>query len=319
MHQEYQSPLTSRLFLMHRNLEPILDWYPKAYTAIGTMRNRFGAGDTITLEGMLRELKESKEQSKLGQFKQMPLYLQHLFSEICLNYCRHPMNYATLVSETSRSDISEVAYITLNYDLFLETALNRENGQIFNSIDDYIPTDKNWIYAKLHGSINWGKKIKAQALRNNGDHINALLDNVERLSLETDLEAEIEIDASYKERPSHVLHMYPAMTVPVDNKYEFNCPTSHINRLKAFLKDCTNFLIIGVSGKDKDLLDLLRTHVSHVNLVCMVGGKHVSDAQMRFKEAIPQFSSAGWRMYDDGFSSFLASRNLEPFINDASG
>ncbi len=316
LNREFRPPLTGNIFSLHRNLEPILDNYWKAYTAIGTMRNRLRKNDAnVTLEGMLRTLKESKEESKIQQFRQIPLYLQHLFYEICQNYCRHPINYTTLVSETNRSDIASIAFITLNYDLFLEIALEREYGYPFNKIDQYIPDGQKWIYVKLHGSINWGRKIKASAIRNTGEPISALLDDVSKLDFDKDIEQEIEIDDSYNKRPGFARKMYPAMTVPVDNKYEFTCLPSQVEKLESFLKDCRNFLIIGVSGKDRDLLDLLHNNIPDSSSVMLIGGKQIEEAKRRFKDNIPQFRTGGW--FDDGFSNFIIGGGIDQFIDSA--
>lgn len=315
LNEEYRPPRADGLFSLHRNLEPILQHYLRAYTAIGSMRNRFGREGT-TLEGMLRELKESNEESKIQQFKQIPLYLQHLFGEICTHFCRHPMNYATLISDTNRSDIPEVAYITLNYDLFLEMALSREYGIPFANMDQYTPDAQKWIYIKLHGSINWGRKIKSVTIKNPNGGLDALLHNIAWINFETDLEEDIQIDDSYKSPPNHTNDMYPAMTVPVDNKYEFSCPNTHVERLKTFLKDCKHFLIIGVSGKDRDLLDLLRQNIAEAASVTLVGGKHIEETQERFKDAIPQFNTGltGWRKYDNGFSNFIIADGVDRFL-----
>ncbi len=316
LNREYKPPLTDNIFSLHQNLEPILDNYKRAYTAIGWIRNCLRNKDT-TLEGMLRMLKESKEISKIKQFRQIPLYLQHLFSDICKHFCRHPMNYASLVSEGDRSDISSIAYITLNYDLFLEAALEQEYGYPFNKIDQYIPDGQKWIYLKLHGSINWGRKIKAPAIRNTGEPIIALLDDVTKLDFDKDIEQEIEIDDSYNKRPQSAKKMYPAMTIPVDNKYEFTCPLPHVEKLESFLKDCRNFLIIGVSGKDKDLIDLLKRNIPESSLVYLVGGKQVAESEQRFKENIPQFQKVKWDKYDDGFSNFIIGGGINQFIDSA--
>ena len=170
---------------------------------------------------------------------------------------------------------------------------------------------------KLEGWSNWGRKIKDPAIRNRGEPIGALLDDVAKLDFDKDLEQEIEIDDSYDKRPRFARKMYPAMTVPVDNKYEFTCPPPHVEKLKSFLKDCRNFLIIGVSGKDKDLIDLLQSNIPESSLLYLVGGKKVAESERRFKDNILQFQKVKWDMYDDGFSNFIIGGGIDQFIDSA--
>lgn len=309
-HSNYQPPKTNQLFHLPRELEQYLKLYPKAYTAIGMLRGKIEQNKK-SLETLLRELKESPEESKQQQFKQIPLYLQHLFGQISQYYCDMPINYATLISETQRASIAEIAYITLNYDLLFEKALTVESGIVFDKISDYAPQNKKWTFTKLHGSVNWGRKIKQASIRNPGTHLNALLDNLSTLNLTTDLEDDIVVDYSYKERPGSSQPYYPVLTVPVDNKYEFNSPPDHIEKLKRFLSQCDNFLIIGVSGKDRDLLDLLKNNTTNVRLVTVVGGSNIQTTGERFKEGVPQFRTAGWRHYNGGFTGYINTDGIE--------
>lgn len=312
----FAPPKTSGIATLPHVLEQYLAYYPRAYTAISNMRSRLQNG-TETIEGMMRQLKDSTEQSKIQQFKQIPLYLQHIFGLISRNYSYHPINYASLISEAMRSDVERVAFITTNYDLFIDQALSAESDIILDDMSKYISDEKKWLYVKLHGSVNWGRNIKREGIRNPGASLGALLDNVARLNLDTELEEKIEVVSTYLNRPNVEERYYPAITVPVDNKYEFNCPSEHVETLKLFLQDCKNFLIIGSSGKDQDVIDLLKQHTRYVNFVTVVCNSTAEQTKERFKDAISQFQPAGWRDYDGGFSKFVHSRDLGAFFDTA--
>jgi hypothetical protein len=317
---DFAPPRTKDLFTLSRTLEPYLAQYNRAYTAIGNMRNRLERAEE-SLEGLLRQLKESGETSKVQQFKQIPLYLQHIFGLISREYCYHPLNYASLISEAVRSDIEQVAFVTMNYDLFIDQALSREFNMGFTDMNKYINNNEKWIYVKLHGSVDWSRKIKPEAIKNHGGGIGAYLENIDSMDIEKNLEKPIEKVDNYLDRMEGRSEYYPALTVPVDNKYEFNCPDEHIQALKSLLKECSSFLLIGVSGKDKDLLDLLKENVSSAHLVAVVGGANVQETGYRFMEAVPAFNSnmtgTKWRHFNDGFSSFVHSKDLQSFFDDS--
>lgn len=311
---EYRPPLTIDLF-GSTIIPPLIAHYPRAQTAIAWLRMRLSDGSS-SLEGLLKELREVKEESETQQFRQIPLCLQHIFKEINDLYCYHPVNYSVLVSKTQRSSISSVAYITLNYDLFMEEAISKERDIQFDDISKYVQEGETWMYIKLHGSINWGKRINK--ITNPGDTVAAFLENIRMLDLDKDLESKIVVDYSYKSRPgTHAEYrFYPALSVPVEGEYKLNCPDEHEDKLKDFLRDCKNILIIGVSGKDQDLLDILKeTVTAEPKSVVLVGGKNVGDAHNNFLASVPQFQNARWQVYEEGFSGFLIKRQLDDFLD----
>lgn len=313
--REYRPPLTENLFRGAPWVIPILANYPRAQTAIALLRMHL-QDKSQTLEGFLKELREIKEESENQQFRQIPLCLQHIFREISDLYCYHPVNYSILVSKTHRSSISDVAYVTLNYDLFIEEALQKEREMVFDDISKYIPSGEKWIYIKLHGSINWGRSINK--ITNPGDTVAAFLENIRVLDLDRDIEPDIVVDNSYKSRPGTNVgyRFYPALSVPVEGEYKLNCPQEHVSRLKDFLKECKNFLIIGVSGKDQDLLDILKETVTgDPKSIVLVGGNNVGDAHSNFLKGVPKFQNAGWQIYENGFSDFIIKGQLDSFLD----
>lgn len=312
--RECKPPLTVNLF-NSPIVPPILANYPRAQTGIAWIKMRL-QDKNQTLEGLLKELREVKEESEAQQFRQIPLCLQHIFREISDLYCYHPVNYSVLVSKTQRFSISSVAYITLNYDLFMEEAIRKERDIQFDDISKYVQEGEKWMYIKLHGSINWGRRINK--ITNPGDTVAAFLENIRMLDLDKDLESKIVVDYSYKSRPgTHAEYrFYPALSVPVEGEYKLNCPDEHVDKLRDFLKDCKNILIIGVSGKDQDLLDILKeTVTAEPKSVVLVGGKNVGDAHNNFLAGVPQFQNAGWQVYEEGFSGFLIKRQFDDFLD----
>lgn len=312
---DFRPPLTPSLFKMSRNLEKYLTYYPKAYTAIGTLRNLLHKGDK-SLETLLKDLKESNEVIKIQEFRQIPFYLQHLFLMISQNYCFHPVNYTTLISETLRKSVDAIAYVTLNYDLFIEKALESIVGFDFSNIESYVPHDQKWMFIKLHGSANWGRKLKK--IYNPGEKLEAILDNIGQMNPDNDLSDRIEVIPNLPAFSLSGLKAYfPSITVPVDNKYEFNCQKEHLIKLESLLRISKKILIIGISGKDQDLLDLLSKNLTNIKLVTIVGGGKANEIKERLKAGVPQFNSGtvAWKIYNEGFSEFIKSGGIDAFLD----
>jgi len=304
----YAPPLTRGLFEIDANVQKdILSRYPAAQSAASYLRVEIAKGRDI--EEILREMRDSPERRIQEQMKEIPLYLQELFGRISENYTDEPVNYNILLDKTLISSMEHIMFITLNYDLLLEKALKME-GVVFNNVSDYIPSGRSWSLIKLHGSVNWGRKLLNTP--NKGNDLSGLLDNIHQINIEEDLDGEITLDYSYLNRPHTSNHMYPALSVPVDGDYKLNCPSKHIEHLQLFLMECRNFLIIGVSGKDQDLLSLL-AGVNNVNSVGIVGASSVSDIEEKILKSVGQFQGKV-RTYNKGFSDFITN-DLDSFLS----
>ena len=53
-------------------------------------------------------------------------------------------------------------------------------------------------------------------------------------------------------------YLYPQLVVPTDQPKNFVCPREHIDQATMFIQDCQGFLVIGFSGRDEDVVGLLR-------------------------------------------------------------
>ncbi len=308
----YAPPLTRDLFNINAEVQKdILSGYPAAQAAASNLRVEVGKKRDI--EEILREMKGSPETRIQEQMKEIPLYLQELFAQISDLYTDEPVNYNILLNKTLVSSISHTMFVTINYDLLLEKALRSEHTS-FNSIGDYVPKNKNWSLIKLHGSVNWGKKLLVTP--NKSGTLSGLLDNIHQIDIENDLDGEIVVDSTYLTRQNITNPMYPALSVPVDKEYKLNCPEEHIHHLQTFLPKCKNYLIIGVSGKDEDLLGFLEGDVKNVGSVGIVGTENVAEAKEKILDSVPQFRG-NVRTYTSGFSDFIAN-NIDSFLSQMS-
>jgi hypothetical protein len=324
--KDYRPPLTSGIFEGRRPFQTILEKYPKARTLASTIDLRVNRGEP--LEAVLRGLRDSKEEHIIRQFRQIPLYLQELFGEISDHFTSEPANYSHLVNRLLASDIERVAFVTLNYDLLLEKSLGTimSNSGIQwrpKKLSFYLEQDRKWMLIKLHGSVNWGRLIQTKPMVQ-WTHEREL-DVIDGLSatLDMSLSSDITMLASHQQRWKQILNVknlyYPAISVPVEGKYEFVCPMQHIDALKDFLASCHNYLLIGISGRDMDLIDLLRANIRKCATLGVVedNPRDAEEVAERFDVRVSQFARADVRkFYTEGFSEFTkAKRNpLDDFL-----
>lgn len=158
----------------------------------------------------------------------------------------------TLLAESPRH---HVAFITLNYDDFLEQALAIYSGAEyqFDEMAQYVRANRQAKVFKIHGSINWFAPFGDRSATWAGE-VRAmeepLQDLVERAFV---LDAEFDHTAG---RATETDWLYPVLAAPLPEKV-LVCPPSHRDELKDFLVNCRKILAIGTSGVDEDLLDLL--------------------------------------------------------------
>jgi len=160
---------------------------------------------------------------------------------------------------------------TFNYDTLLEEALHvvRVKTKV---ISDYIASDYQII--KLHGSINWGREV------NNDIPDIEKLSEMQVASELIDNAAELKISDSYHitsnpprqapfvNRPPRLgiqkaiqpirpPLLFPALTIPVENKSEYECPKEHSQTMERNLPRVTDLMIIGWRASEKPFLKSL--------------------------------------------------------------
>lgn len=318
--QGYRPPLAQQIFEDRREFRKILSKYEQAEILSSDITRRIrqnnpGVGLEQILKELEQELKKGNDTHKVRQFLQIPLYLQDLFGTITYNFTQRPDEYNILVNEIL-SKVSKVLFLTLNYDNLLEIPLSKISHTEFSTEEEYIEHDP-WMLVKIHGSINWSKEFIDIKHADPSDTEYFRLLATSTLPLPLSDKFSIWNRKSYAVKYAERTPLYPAITVPVDGKYEINCPPSHVQKAEEFLSDCHNYLIIGTSGKDQDLLDMLKANVKS-GRVMIVGTSEESTNKIRenFMLAIPQFqSSIGTFYHARGFSEFVDSGELDKFLD----
>ncbi len=310
----WRPPLARELFdtTTHPNYAPILDRYPGALSLSAPLALLAKQSGEFHLEKQLRAFANHGDPATQRNFRQIPLYLRDLFAAICGSYTRHPEGYTLLLRHLLAEEPHEVAFLTLNYDNLLETALGlHDNRFVFNRLDDYIGLDRGAIVVKIHGSINWfvrcGKSSEpwedciGQFKLENFAHMPRVMPS---------MHIEVGGPGRFTEE---TYWLYPALTAPLAGKgtEAVVCPAPHVDCLTRFLRDCTKFLVIGTSGLDQDVFDLLKS-VRECTHLEFVGKGSLNEVVARFRENVPPFAIVA-DTHAEGFRKFIESGGLERF------
>lgn len=311
---DYRPPITKELFSFRPAFNRILRKYPKAESLSDEIRIKVNSG--TNLESILSQLKSETDLSIKKHYLQIPLYLQELLGEVSTHFVlAGATKYDTLVRLIQTSRFNKVMYLTLNYDLLLDGALTRFYDARLNQLSHYCDQNRNWSLIKLHGSVNWGNKLLST--NRTIENATALLDS---LVDEPIFDTEIQILKGHRDESRFVGNwfFYPALAVPIGGKKTSVCPEEHVKHAESFLGSCSNFLIIGFSALDQDVLEQLKLVRTLKNLVIVNESEaEVRNTLKRIGTVNSTFSSHA-RYFDVfspiGFRNFVDKGELALFL-----
>jgi hypothetical protein len=276
--------------------------FGRAEWIMSDIRTAVRSQAAISFERRLAELRGSASDLVRRAIDEVPLALQHFFSQVSTNYTREPINYSVLLSQALHRGF-EVAFATLNYETLLEQAASKSIGHNWRKYGFQYKTD-HWQIAKLHGSVEWGYPWYAGGKF--ADPIKAL----EETGLPTTLKREwIKTGLRDLVEPESGMVHYPALALPIPSK-AFVCPEEMEQDLQQFTKDCDGCLFIGYSGNDDDLSEFLKSNLPAKSLRVDIVSKGDVDeiaAKLRLIPQIANFSYARdqFHTFNDGFTPFV--------------
>jgi hypothetical protein len=197
--------------------------------------------------------------------------------------------------------VEKVLFVSLNYDLLLEAALERYDGHEFATVDSYVSDQKKWILIKPHGSVNW-----ARILENCPKYGEGLFRAPSDLQEAPVFAPGLKVvrwnrhsHDFYIPRSNEGGYLYPEIVLPVD-------------RPKAFVATCDNFLLIGFSAHDDDILGLLKAIPARSRLIIVSRGD-AREIFLRMCSVVPSLTAKQvvTSFYDDGFSAYVGSSHFE--------
>jgi len=240
-------------------------------------------------------------------------------------------NYKTLLHEIEdeRKD-EKVCLVTFNYDYLLEDALSTLKIRLA-AIRDYVSGD--YLLVKLHGSINWARKLadfQADMGKNQEQIVSDVIDLGHKLFFNTEPQMISEITATVptlKRVPDQPYFsvplierrdnppLFPVLSIPVEHKSRFECPSEHVRVLEETLPQVTRVLVIGWKAGDELFLDLLTKKMSKVERIMVV-----SSGQSSATEIATKIRNAGVKASQylsakaNGFSKAITLGETEGFL-----
>ncbi len=308
--ERLRPPLAKHVFA--ETFQDILKNYPRVERRSDEIRTRLSKGEN--LEQILRDFWESAERNRNNWLLDVPRYLRELFWTISQDYLPGTSKYDTLVRCVLDYSVEKVLFLNLNYDLFLESAIEGYDGHEFATLDSYIPPDKKWALVKPHGSVNW-----ARILENCPKYVGGLPRPPSDLQELPIFGSELKVILWNRHSREFYVpgsatggYLYPQVVVPADRPKEFISPQTHVDKARTFLESCTDFLLIGFSGHDDDVLSLLQVIPPRSRLTIVSKG----DARAifsRIESSAPEFATKelAASFFDEGFSAYVDSDDFK--------
>jgi hypothetical protein len=306
----FRPPLARDIFAIA--FQDILAHYPRVEAHSDEIRSQLKQGKN--LEALLRDLLGSAARNSNNWPLDIPRYVRELFWTISEDFVRGSSKFDTLVRLALEGSFEKVLFISLNYDLLLEAALERYDAHDFVDVDSYIPPRKKWLLIKPHGSVNWARILQNCPKYGDG-----------RFRAPSDLrEAPVfadGIEVIRWNRHSHGFYvpmksvegyLYPEIVAPVDREKEFVCPSFHTALTHSFVRECGNFLLIGFSAHDADILESLKAMPPRSQLTIVGSGdsREIFNRMCSFDRSFEAKELATF-FWDGGFSTYVDSRSFE--------
>jgi hypothetical protein len=262
--QEVRLPLAKDLF--HEAYGAHAAKYPNCVPLLKRLR------DAPTVEPELENIRDESETYRYlkPQLFALRYYLRDVIADAEHRWVTHQpdeqTNYIMFLEalEKWRVDAGErVVLVTFNYDTMLDKALEAVSAFRFREINDLVAHPQYELY-KLHGSVDWGRRYDLPS----GSVVPGNNDERDQMLIQRALDAVPVDDFRFREQSRATGHFLgPAVSIPVATKSDsdFECPVTHIERLKQSLPRVTRILVVGWRGQE--------AHFYRLWAECMVGAE----------------------------------------------
>jgi len=315
--ENYRPPLATDLFSARPSFGAVLDKYPECAALVGELRRSIGAGAAVEEE--LEKLLERADTHPLLHrgLTALRFYLQETLWTCGTKWreLSHGVtNYATFflrLDEWRNRRNEEVCVVNFNYDLLADDAMMSTLGVDLSSVEMFV-ADPRYKYLKVHGSSNWGRRVKAPG----GTHYSKA-DHARRILIENapDLDTTEDFVVRDPDQPPSDSSPYPsillpAIAVPVTTKSSFECPGNTVYALDRAIEQTMKILIIGWRGSEYHFLE----HFSHLPgmapKVQIVGASDEGTAETARHLASVGMDESRMEQRTAGFSGYLSGDDL---------
>ena len=344
----WEPPLASELFTGPSSPSDGIEAHrTQAYSAI---LNQYAGAKVLGLdlgarasgeafEDELQRFADHQQSRTRRQFLEIPAYLRHLMLEVSRHYTDFRGTYVRLLRSLLQDVPHEAVFVVLNYDTLLEDTLAEvEPNYAISEMGDYVALGRSVRIVKLHGSVDWGIPIgRAQGGNAAKGSWNELLDRIDRETLRGKVDADpreggpqlvrvVGSEACWEWQSvipqvddPQTQHLYPLLTAPLAKKggADVVCPPAHREALVEFFPACEKVLIAGTSGRDADLLALLRGHLGEIRSLYVVNENRpaAEKAYNNFEEAVPILVGSEVSFYGAGLKEFAAAMEFSAFLS----
>ncbi len=259
-HEEFRPPLANQLFEDRPIFVEAMQLFGDCRPLVPLLRKR---GTAIE-----QELAKFQEQAKTFPERYRQLAAIRYYLHFALQECqRHWLalhrgitNYVTLLDaiERWRFEFKEqVCFVTFNYDTMLEDAMSQVLRFSFRDLSSYISRE-DYRLIKLHGSVTWGREVDGIA-NAHGLTPQSLIDRGADLQISGRYRITSRFLAPLEEDGTVV---FPALSIPVENKDEFSCPREHVEMLGATLRQVSKLIAVGWRATEADFLGMLNARLT---------------------------------------------------------
>jgi hypothetical protein len=314
---EHRPPLADELFAPRGLFDEVLSKYPECHPIIPILR---AVSATRSVEQMLEEFQTEitapvPYPERAVQLSAVRFYLREILALSGTNWtmaCKGITNYVTLLDEIARWKNEDVLLVTFNYDAILEQALGKVTGKEPDSVDRYLSVGR-FSLVKIHGSVTWARCLEGNILHTDPG-LSPAQEMIRRgttLQLSENFEY-IGHSPGVEWLNRNKVMRYPSIAIPVQTKRQFECPISHLDRLKSALPSVKRVLVVGWRGMDAHFVELLREHLGGVRIQFICGGINFA------REVAQRLLDAGVHLTADcreeGFSDYVTSRVGQDFL-----
>jgi hypothetical protein len=304
--------LTANLFDNDRTSEFIHE-YPLAQMA-GRAIKRSQNGDTpVPLEEALLSLRTSPNPQRRLMAQTVPLFLQDLLLRTSSDLYHQAFRYDALIDLLS--DLPKVHYITLNYDVLLDSRLHQFHPLM--SFDDYVDPSNQWSLIKLHGSVNWSYRTDSSF-----DPFRPPLElSIVRSAMECEPPTQFNLEQLRFAGPDGYIRRYPAIALPEGPKDQLMAPTSHTEFLAQSLRSSRviDVIVAGYSALDTEVLALLKGSGAQIRRLTVVNRDPVAALEV-WRVIEGQELDIVWPdIYDGSFADWIDRGGTRNWVAEFGG
>lgn len=321
--ENYRPPLATELFSSRPSFGAVLDKYPECATLVGELRRSISDGALVE-EELERLLERAEEYPLLHRgLTALRFYLQETlwtcgtkWREVSHGITNYGKFFLKLDEWRNRRD-EQVCVVNFNYDLLADDALVSTLGVDLSSVERFV-ADPRYKYLKLHGSSNWGRRVRAP-----GGTYYAKADHARRILIENvpDLEVTEDFVLRDPDQPPSDSAPYPsillpAIAIPVTTKSAFDCPGGQLQVLGHALRDTMKILIIGWRGSERHFLEHFSNLPGMAPKIQIVGASEDGTAETATNLAAVGLDESRMDRLTGGFSGYLTDDALERFLEE---